>query len=295
MYPAHNSNPMLGIGKSMKNIAWFLITLILLSCKKEKETNPDLSFLTRQQAPFGSTGVDVKLQKVAYNGRLLVEYTYDGNYLSQEKRYVTFAVPAHFGTGSFKRNEGVPESYDMVSADVSPEGGWVSPDFKPFYNLKFVAPTNDSVRNVIEEFFPDPYISLNDYFFDKDGYIKKHLVTRKGGQQITYHEVYKRDTGHNITERSGTLYDPSGSNAPVRFEYDDHPNPFFKLGLDWQGQMSVNAFSPNNIVREIRTAPGGSTFHVNYKYEYLPNGYPSKVTVQSDMPSAPGYTLEFFY
>ncbi|NIJ54157.1 hypothetical protein [Dyadobacter arcticus] len=279
----------------MKKLLYLFAVISFLACKNEKDADPDLSFLDKQQAPFGRVSVDVKLRKLLYNGRLLAEYIYEGDYFSQEKRYATFAVPAHYGTGSFKRNAGIPESFEMVSAFVSPEGGWVSTDFKPTYNLKFSPAANDSVRNIVEEYFTYPQISYKDYTFDGNGFVIRESQTKKSAPQINYHAVFSRDAQHNIRESLGTIYDQNGKSGLVKFDYDDHPNPFFKMGIDWQGQMSVSAFSPNNIVRETRIGPDGVPFHINYTYEYFANGYPEKVSVKADLPLSQAYTIEFIY
>ncbi|TLV02944.1 hypothetical protein [Dyadobacter luticola] len=279
----------------MKKFYFLLLLAGFISCKKDKETAPDLSYLERQQAPFGSRGADVKLQKLLYNNRLLAEYVYEGNYLSQELRYAAFEKPAHFGTGSFTRNAGIPTTYKVISASVSPEGGSVSPDFKPFYNLTFEAPANDSVRKLTEEYFTYPQLYNRIYFFDDNGYIIKQVMTAKNAPGTDYSATYTRDAQHNVIESASTIYDQNGMTGIIKYEYDNHPNPFFHLGIDWQGQMSVNSFSPNNIVRETRVATNGSAYHVDYTYEYLPNGYPSKVTVKSDSAGGTVYTLNFVY
>jgi hypothetical protein len=279
----------------MKKVFYILILMLAISCKKDKDTAPDESFLEKQQAPFGSGGVDVKLQKLLHNSHLVAEYVYDGNYLSQEKRYVTLAMPEHFGTGSFKRNAGIPVSYEVVSADVSLGTGTVSSEFKPFYNLEFAAPANDSVRNITEEYFTYPQLYNRNYIFDKDGYIVKQLMTLKTSPNTVYNATYTRDSKHNITRSEGTIYDQNGTSGVVQFEYDSHPNPFFHLGIDWQGQMSINSFSPNNIIRETRISASGATYHIKYIYEYAPNGFPSKVTVKNDQVDATLYTLDFVY
>jgi hypothetical protein len=273
--------------------------LLLASCNSDEpnpKPMPDPSVLAKHQAPFGSQPVDIKLKKLMFNGRLIAEYTYDGDLLSEQKKYLTFTVPGHYQTGSFKRNGGLTESYEVISADWVGESEYVSDVFKPTYALNFKTPLSDTLVSVTEEnlTFLDTYYRI--YVFDKEGFIKREEFSEGPGNSGSNFKVfYQRDAQHNILKSDIRYTSQPDIPAEVTYEYDNHPNPFFKLGIDRSGQLSTHSLSPNNIVKETIIPYNAPTYSIHYTYEYLPNGYPSKVTVKSESSTSPAYTIEFVY
>jgi hypothetical protein len=275
------------------------LTLLLGSCDSDEQNPrplPDPAVLAKHQAPFSSKPVDIKLKELMYNGRLIAEYIYEGDLLSQQKKFLTFMVPGHYQTGSFKRNGGLTESYEVISADWVGESEYVSDVFKPTYALTFKAPLSDSLVSVTEEnlTFLDTYYRI--YVFDKEGFIKREEFSEGPGNSGTDFKIlYQRDAQHNILKSDMRYTARPDILQEVTYQYDNHPNPFFKLGIDRSGQLSIHSLSPNNIVKETFKPDNEPAFSVNYMYEYLPNGYPSKVTVKSESPTSQTYTIDFVY
>jgi hypothetical protein len=281
----------------MKKLFCLFAILSLLSCDREEKPvpsgpNPDL--ISQQQAPFGSMGVDIKLQKVLYNGRLASEYIYEGDYLSQGKKYA-FIKPVLWAVRSYYREAGLVKSSSLIAADISPEAGTVSKDFNPRHNVTFITPWNDSTRTLSMENLPVSQTYSNVYTFDKDGFVVKETTILLGRNEAEYTYSYTRNAKHNITESRQISYQNTDKPYVVRYGYDDHPNPFFNLGVDWQDQLSINSYSPNNIIRETHIDTNGEEYHIDYTYEYYGNGYPKKVTIAKDIPLSTPYILEFLY
>ncbi|MCF2447663.1 hypothetical protein L0657_27155 [Dyadobacter sp. CY345] len=280
----------------MKNALFLLILFLVISCnqndKSDPTPNPDV--ISKQQAPFGSQAVDVKLQKVFSGGKLVTEYIYEGDFLFQEKNYLLFDKPALWATRTLLQENGIAKSFNVVSAQFSGEGGWVSDDFKPFYNITFNEILNDSVRNLTVENPSLKNTSLSEFKFDRDGFISKQTNTTKYQKEADYIYTYLRDASHNIVEARRTSRDKPGKVSIVKYEYDTNPNPFFKLGLHFE-LVSIDALSPNNIVLEKRLAEDGSEYITDYKYEYNTNGYPRTLIVQARLPLSKPQTLEFEY
>ena len=283
----------------MKKLLYIFTFCAVTACNRDRDNSPvpapSFEMAEKQQAPFGTAGVDVKLRKVLYNNRLVSEFEYSGDYLSQEKKYVTFATPALWATRSFTRDGGLPISSHLISAYVSGEGGFVSKDFNPSHHVTFNSIANDSVRTLTEDHLTSSETYIRDFTFDKAGYAIRETQTRKGQKSPEYAFFYLRDSKHNIAEVWQASRDTPNKVGTTRYEYDNHPNPFFKLGVDWQDQISVHVLSPNNIVREIRVNEDGTEIHTNYTYEYNAAGYPKKVTVQTELPDYDPHTLDFIY
>ncbi|SKB71962.1 hypothetical protein [Dyadobacter psychrophilus] len=282
----------------MKKLLPLVFLLILASCNDDKDQPvpyPDPAVLAKQQAPFGAPAVDVKLKKLLYNGKLFAEYIYEGDLLSEQKKYLLFSVPGHYQTGSFKRNGAQLESYDVVAAQWIAESQFVSDVFKPSYSIRFDAPANDTLRTVTEEnliFLENFYRT---YILDKQGFIKRQEFTERNNAGNDFTITYTRNEQHNVVT-SAVVYasQPTAANR-VEYEYDNHPNPFFKLGIDRNGQLATHSLSPNNIVKETIIDATGPVYSIEYKYEYGANGYPSKVKVESKSQGFTAYTMDFLY
>ncbi|MCF2488772.1 hypothetical protein [Dyadobacter sp. CY347] len=282
----------------MKRLLPFLFLLVLASCKddeKQPVPYPDPAVLAKHQAPFGSPPVDVKLKKLLFNGKLFAEYIYEGDLLREQKKFLFFDVPGHYESGNFVRNAGVTESYDVVSAEWNGEAQYVSDIFKPAYSIRFNPPVNDSLREVTEENLIFLEIFYRTYAIDKQGFITRQEFTEKTNTANDFSIFYIRNEQHNIA-KSWVKYAAETTFASfVTYEFDTHPNPFFKLGLDRNGQLAAHAMSPNNVVKETISDKNGPIYSIDYKYDYASNGYPAKVTVGSGNPAFTPYTMEFNY
>lgn len=272
---------------AMKNAFYFLAFLALISCKSPSpEALPDQLVLAKQQAPFGLNWVGVKLQKAFYNGRLVSEFFYNGDIFSGYKGYVTFETPVQCAESLFKRNGSFAESYETKMAWVSGENKTVSKDMNPRYTIKFITPKTDSVREVSEEWFASPRIYIKKFHFNDAGFLMKEdafSATENG-----YTSTYMRNLSNNISSslRKNTSSPPL--EMRVEYQYDNHPNPFFQMGVDWRCEFSILALSPNNITSETYTDDEGRNHLTTYTYAYLPNGYPSRITIEHKLVGGEG-------
>lgn len=283
----------------MKKLIYPVLFFFAVSCNRENSPTPnaapDISKLANQQAPFGAAASDVKLRKVSQDGRLSVEYIYDGDLLGAEKRYdVTYI--ALYQKGTFTRVNNLPESYVVASAyhDSQTDS---STTYKPFYSLSYAAPKNDSVRQVRYERYDGTEVHNNIYTFDKEGYITKQEIWTNLAANTADLVTYARDSQHNVTKTKILTVNDPNPESWVEYTYDNHPNPFFKIGRDWGGDISVRSLSPHNLTRETYKNGIGVTSNIYYTYEYLPNGYPKKVTirVESVNYSPWSYSIDFIY
>jgi len=282
----------------MKKLLPLVFLLALLSCNDDKDQPapyPDPAVLAKQQAPFGTPAVDVKLKKLLYNGKLFAEYIYEGDLLREQKKYLLFSVPGHYQSGSFKRNAGITESYDVVSAEWIAESQFVSDVFKPAYSIKFDTPVNDSLRTVTEEnliFLENFYRT---YTLDKQGFIKRQDFTERSNTANDFTITYIRNEQHNVASSTVVYASQPTLASRVEYEYDNHPNPFFKLGIDRNGQLATHSLSPNNITKETIVDADGTVYSIEYQYEYATNGYPIKVKVESKGQGFNAYSMDFSY
>jgi hypothetical protein len=222
------------------------------------------------------------------------EYFYDGNVLTGQKGYVFFKEPVLYLTGSIKRSNGMVDSVSAVSAWVSGEAQTVSKDFNLFYSMIFDKPETDSVRLVTREKLPlhlKP-ISTNTFLITKGLSFGKTLASSI--RPCTGTHIILSEMLTIMCRKAGTT-SPTEPVVPhtITYEYDNHPNPFFNLGMDRSEYISSASLSPNNMVKQTIVSEGSAPRTITYKYEYLPNGYPGKVTITNEF-SEP-YTLTFEY
>lgn len=272
---------------AMKNACYFLFFLILISCKSHTpDALPDQAVLARHQAPFGLNPVEVKLQKAFYNGRLVSEFFYIGDIFSGSKGYATFETPMQCAESSFKRKGSFAESYETKMAWVSGENKTVSKDMNPRYTMVFKTPKTESMREVSEEWFSSRRIFLKKFHFNNTGFIVEEDASN--ATEDGYISTFTRNSANNISSSLRKRTSSSTDEMRVEYEYDNHPNPFFKLGIDWQCEFSIRGLSPNNITSETYTDDEGRNHLTTYTYLYLPNGYPSRITIEHKLIGGEG-------
>ncbi|MEO6287544.1 MAG: hypothetical protein ABIN80_23365 [Dyadobacter sp.] len=278
----------------MKKLLYLLMILAVASCNKDNnDPSPNPQVLEKQQAPFGKTSADVFLRKVYYDGHLSREYFYDGNVLTGQKGYVFFKEPVLYLTGNVRRSNGMVDSVSALSAWVSGEAQTVSKDFKPFYSMIFDKPETDSVRVISRKNHISPETYYSKYTFDSKGFIVREDLSKQYSTMYRFVYYYIRNDENNVSKSWYTS--PTETIVPhtITYQYDNHPNPFFSLGMDRSDYISSASLSPNNMVSETITSEGSAPRTITYKYEYMPNGFPGKVTITNEF-SEP-YTLTFEY
>ena len=262
----------------MKNLfLLLLIVSLLVSCKQKTERPEPISI--NYQAPFGNYEPKVKIKELLSDkGELGGKFIYEDGHVSELRRYVTYNDEKPWFTVSFRRNKDMLESYEVKAASFSPEGRSVADLPNPGYILRLGKIKNDTIL----EYQPTEDISGGRSYltvqFDNKGY-----VIRQEGYNLSpsnrYVASYKRDLNNNISEVTHTFI--SGSSFKMMYKYDDHPNPFFETGIGlFNDAISNFSLSPNNVVEEVRFGVDDYKGYINRvttEYEYLPNGYPSKV------------------
>lgn len=280
----------------MKKLVYFFVFLFTVSCNRDINPNaaPDLKILAKQQAPFGAAASDVKLRQVLQNNQVSVEYIYEWDLLAGEKRFDA-SNTKFYQQGTFTRVNNLPESYVVASAyDGQGDSATI---YKPFYSLIFTTPRSDSIRQVKYQRSDGTENYLNTYAFDKDGFITRQEFWTDLQSNIADVIVYVRNKQHNVSETWNKKTSGPKPDNWAAYTYDDHPNPFFTLGRDWNGEISVRSLSPNNLVKETYKNAIGITSNISYTYEYLPNGYPKKVTIRVESVNYQpwSYSLDFVY
>jgi len=115
-------------------------------------------------------------------------------------------------------------------------------------------------------------------------------------KEITTSHYYQRNEQQNVS-KTWTNQPGSVGTSSIEYEYDNHPNPFFKLGMDAYGEISILSLSRNNPSKGTNFKDGKVISNTFYNYEYLPNGYPKKLTVSVESVNFPPYTyaMDFIY
>ena len=260
----------------MKNFFYLAVLLAAISCNSNAN-EPDPSLIAKYQSPFGADTVEVKLKKVTYNGNLLMEYVYTKGYLTGFKKYVAFSKPRFFSTGTFTRNAGVAEKFEVLVAESRPETEYVADKQDPRKTFQFAVPLTDSTRKVSEQDFFTSATLDKTYKFNKQGYFTQQSVSSSTGD--SYVVNYTRDSENNVDQTWKVKKSQTLKTDLVDYEYDTHPNPFYNLGIDWEGDFSNYAISPNNISKETVYNAENKGLKSTFVYEYLPNGYPKKITI----------------
>jgi hypothetical protein len=94
--------------------------------------------------------------------------------------------------------------------------------------------------------------------------------------------IFKTYMNGNIVTQTDTTTSHNLTDYPdVQLNYDNHPNPFYKIDLHYpiydDGLFSRSA-QKNNFIEEIGGASASNLFnHIKYSYTYRPDGYPVKV------------------
>lgn len=278
----------------MKKLLWLITIIITASCNQNDDPKPAAP--PEFQAPFGSGKVDVKLSKVLFNGLLEVEYVYNGDVLAEERRYIASPTPLFSQHGILKRNNGMLETYQTLLRPRDTSGSNPADTLKPYFTLTFAPPTNDSLRYISRKESETGSKTNRTVALDKSGFITRQEFWYDDipGNVTTVH--YVRNEQHNVI-KTWTKTASNPVENEVRQLYDDHPNPFFKLGMDAYGEMTIKSLSPNNVIQETFYAGDVPKSNTYYVYEYLPNGYPKKVTVRVESVNFPpySYTMDFIY
>ncbi len=260
----------------MKNIFYLVLLFAAISCSSKAE-EPDPLPPIKYQSHFGVDTVDVKLKKVSRNGMLLIEYSYNKGYLSGFKKYVAFSKPRFFSTGVFTRNGGVPAKFDIAVAEFIPETEFVSDDQKARSAFQFNAAKTDSTREVSEQNLQTSATFNRSYLFNKSGFITQQSVSPSTGD--SYVVTYVRNSENNVSQTWSIKKSQAAKTDKSDYQYDTSKNPFFMLGIDWEGDFSNYAISPNNILKETIYNANDRGVKSTYAYEYLSNGYPKKITI----------------
>ncbi|WP_159470287.1 hypothetical protein [Dyadobacter sp. 3J3] len=284
----------------MKKLAILMLAVVLGSCNKEKDDdqNPSPSILSQMQAPFGSDTVQVKLRQVVSDGQLIGEFNYKDGFVSEHKQFLKFYVKkANWAIEYFKRASSLPLSNERLVAEFVPEYQYLSEEMLPVRTISFDTPKTDSTREVSENYVSINDIYLKKYFFDKKGQVVKLKVTKKNVPSNEILTTYLRNDSDNIIQSSESAVSDAKATVQTTYEYDNHPNPFYKMGTDWTGYLSIHVFSPNNITKMNITKSDGTKGVTIFTYDYNTNGYPSKLLIDGDglrFPDEP-YALDFVY
>jgi len=260
----------------MKNFFYLAVLLAAISCNSNAN-EPDPVVAMKYQSQFSTDTVGVKLKNVTRNGKLLIEYSYAKGYLSGYKKYVAFSKPRFFQSGIFTRNGAEPQKAEILVAQFTPETEYVSDKQDPRSTIQYAPAKSDSTREVTEQNFLTSETLTKSYKFDKKGFITQQVAASSSGDG--YVVTYVRNGESNVAQTYKVLKSQPGQKDKVEFTYDTHPNPFFDLGVDWEGDFSNYAVSPNNPAREVIYNKDNKGVTSTYVYEYLANGYPKKITI----------------
>jgi hypothetical protein len=273
-----------------------IITSFLLPACSDSDMEFDPAKIGRQQQPFGMEPVDVKLAEVRSDGQVITRFEYAGGLFVACRKYLKFyGYPAEYGIYTLFREKGLPVRYEKKTADFDPDIRWVSDDLKTRV-LTTYGPASDSTWKVFDKHYVDNQEVDRVVAFSPNGLMNSESVTVKYPEKTHYTLRYQRDQGGNVR----SVWKESQANLKedqTDYEYDNHPNPFFKVGVDLAGDESINAKSPNNVTREVTYGTGGENKVVTYSYQYNEHGYPVQVTRKSKEPASEEQveTYEFIY
>ncbi len=275
--------------------------LVLFGFSQCDNDAPDPNFdrtVNAQQAPFGTDTVLFKIKNVHYNGILSSSFYYKNGLLDLINQYIEMDSMRIVSTVAPKRMGGKIQSILVRRPEViSVEENYLSSNWIDLQLLDFELPADDSTRVVsLGKNFNNPETKFI-YSFNKAGFITKKQCLIPSTPVYNYNEVYFRDHSNNVSvmffDRSNNI-GSDGKTSMTTYEYDDRPNPFFKLGLNSGSIVSINCLSPNNIIKSTYVREDGKILISNYKYEYLSNGYPKAVAVTSTLDGRDLESVERF-
>jgi hypothetical protein len=285
----------------MKKLLCLLIFFTAVSCGRNDNPKPvdipDFVSFGSRQAPFGVNPVEMKLSKVLKNGFLVAEFVYDGKFLKGENLYTMEDKPIIYQTGTFTRTGDFVTGFESKYTEYDPDKGTRQNFFSPLFSVNYKVPTNDSLQILTREDLRSTSKSYVHHSFNTKGFVMKMAFYSDEQSNTSSDLILVRDAKNNI-ERSWIKENFSAKSGEAIYTYDSHPNPFFELGLDWGSETSVRSLSPNNMLSETYVSPNGAVLSsFTYQYEYLPNGYPAKVTVfvKTNISQPYSYTMEYQY
>ena len=272
----------------MRNIYYLFLLIFAISCSSnESDPSPGLEASTKQQAPFGSDTVAIKLKSVSADNQVVGEYFYANGYLAEHRQYLkNFNSKAHYATGLFKRTDGFPATYEKLMADYDVDRQYVSNSFLSAVFYRFDPPKTNAARDVNEVQTMSGNTYSRRFLFDRLGFVIQQEVTQKNDESNKYITTYIRDANSNVSSCWDTKVSDSKKTNRRAYEYDNHPNPFNKIGVDWKGDISIHTFGTNNITKETVFNENGGSSITTFEYKYASGGYPESVTIVTDNPAS---------
>lgn len=269
----------------MKFYHFLLLFAFSLSACRDKGPEFDLGRTSKQQGPFGRDSVNVKLREVYSDSQVITRFEYTNGLFSGCRKFLKlYGYPAEFGVYTLFRENGLIVRYEKKTAEFIPEYLWVSDELET-RAITTYEPATDSSWRVSDKYTINNQEIKRTITFARNGLIASEDLSIRYPELQEYTLKYQRDAAGNIV--SVLNENKSRSNTQrIDYEYDNHPNPYFQLGVDLFGDESINVKSPNNITREVTFGANGQNRVVNYAYQYNAQGYPTQVTIRSKDPGS---------
>ena len=151
-----------------------------------------------------------------------------------------------------------------------------------------------------------PHAMVNNYVYNNAGIIRT-LTHYNYDPVFTYVQIdtiYLERLNGNITKQNDTSYQSTAPANNFKFDYDNHPNPFYRTQnkITFDNTYPIysietfieDIFEKNNAV-EINQFQGTSHYHTKHVYEYRANGYPKIVRYyDQNSPTSFGKALYFY-
>ena len=274
-----------------------LLPLILLCSCHDKNKMPDPAIVARHQPLFGNKPVDTPLSKVFYDNHLIGEFEYNEGYVAKHLRHLAFNKPALFASGLYERHNRQFQSYELKMAkSYSAEAQTVSPEMVTQMLVSFPDAVTNTTSEMLAQWLVKPKSYKTVFSYDANGFIITKKVSPQGAIDKDYAVSFERNSENNVVKSISKENDSFVKGNEVDYQHDNKPNIFFNLGFDWTGLPSIHSLSPNNITEEIYMEQDNVHRNV-YTYEYLPNGFPNKITVTSYFNDITGntYTISLKY
>lgn len=276
-------------------VSIILVSLCLTACDKNYP-DFDLSKIGQQQQPFGIDSVDIKINEVQSDGQIITRFEYSKGLFAGCRKYLKYyGFPAEYGIYTLFRKKGLPVRYEKKTADFDPDILWISDELRT-RSITTYEPTSDSTWRIFDRHLVDNQQITRTFSFGPGGLLNSEHVIVKYPEVTWYNLHYQRDRGGNIIS-SWKESQASPKSDVTDYEYDNNPNPFFKLGVDFAGDESIISKSPNNIIREVIHGTDGQDKVVSYTYRYNARGYPVQVLRKSKEPASNEQVdiYDFFY